>query len=53
MRDNRKLFKVRINQHISDCKTRVSTHKFPRHVYDWGIKNNCIQEPYFSLNIML
>ena len=30
--DNTKGFKVRINQHISDCKTRVSTCKFPRHV---------------------
>ena len=51
--DNSKGFKVRINQHISDCKTRVSTCKFPRHVYDCGIKNNCLEEQFFSLNIML
>ena len=42
-----------INQHISDCKTGDSTCKFPRHVYDCGIKNNCLEEPFFSLNIML
>ena len=52
-RDNTKGFKVRINQHISDCKTGDSTCKFPRHVYDCGIKNNCLEEPFFSLNIML
>ena len=51
--DNTKGFKVRINQHISDCKTGDSTCKFPRHVYDCGIKNNCLEEPFFSLNIML
>ena len=52
--DNTKGFKVRINQqHISDCKTGVSTCKFPFHVYDCVIKNNYPEEPFFSLNIML
>ena len=51
--DNTKGSKVRINQHISDCKTGVSTGKFPRHVCDFGIKNNCLAEPFFSLNTML
>ena len=51
--DNIKEFKVRINQHISDCKTGDSTSKFPHHVYDCGIKNDCLEEPFFSLNIML
>ena len=51
--DNTKRFKVRINKHISDCKTGVSTSKFRRHVYDCGIKNNCLEDPFFSLNIML
>ena len=32
-RDNAKGFKVRINQHSSDCKTWDSTFKFPRDVY--------------------
>ena len=32
-RDNTKGFKVRINQHISDCKTWDSTFNFPRDVY--------------------
>ena len=50
--DNTKGFKVRINQYISDCKTGDSTCKFPRHVYDCGIKNNCLEEPFFSLNII-
>ena len=51
--DNTKKLKVRINQHISDCKTGVSTCKFLHHVYGCGIKNNCLEEPFFSLNIML
>ena len=32
-RDNTKGFKVRINQHSSDCKTWDSTFNFPRDVY--------------------
>ena len=51
--DNTKGFKVGINQHISDCKTGNATCKFPHYVHDCGIKNNCLQEPFFRLNIML
>ena len=51
--DNTKGFKVRIHQYNSDCKTGHLTCKFPRHVYDCGIENNCLKEPFFSLNIML
>ena len=42
--DNTRRFKIRINQHISGCKTGISTCKFPRHVYDCGIRKNCLQE---------
>ena len=38
---------------MSDCKTGDSTCKSPHHVYDCGIKNNCLEEPFLSLNIML
>ena len=51
--ENTKGFKVRINQHISDCKTVVSTCKFPRHIYDCDIKNNCLKKLFFGLNIVL
>ena len=47
--DNPKWFEVRINQLISDCKTGDSTCKFPHLVYDCGIKNNYLEEPFFSL----
>ena len=50
---NAKGFKVKINQHISNCKRGDSTCKFPRHVYDFSIKNYCLEEPFFDLNIML
>ena len=42
--------KVRINQHI---KVGVSACNFMRHVYVSGIKNNRLEKPLFSLNIML
>ena len=45
--DNTKRFKVRINQHISDRKTGNSTSTFPPHLYDCGMKNNCLEEPFF------
>ena len=51
--DNAKGFKVRINQRISDCRKGDSTCKFPRHVNDCGIKNNCLEEAFFSLNVIL
>ena len=50
--NNTKEFKVIINQHIFDCETGVSTCKNPRDVFYCGIKNNCLQEPLFSLNIL-
>ena len=53
IRNNTKGFKFRINQHISDSKTLLSTCKFRRHVYDCGIKNNCLEEPFVALSIML
>ena len=46
-------FKGRINQHIHESKTGISTCKFPRHVFSCGTKNNCLNEPFFSLDIML
>ena len=51
--DNTKRFKVRVNQHISDCKTGDSTCKLPRHIYDCGTKNRCLEKPFFSPNIIL
>ena len=51
--NNTKRYEVKINQQISDCKTAVSTCKFRRHVYDCGIKNNCLEEPFFSFMFRL
>ena len=53
MVNNLRPYEVRINHHISDFRTEVSTCKFPLHVCDCGITNNCIEEPFFSLSIML
>ena len=50
--NNTKRFKVRINQHISDCKTVDSTCKFLHHIYDCGIKNNCLEELFINLNML-
>ena len=46
-------FKSRINQHISDCRTGISTCKFPIHVYHCTMRNKCLKGPYFQLNIMI
>ena len=51
--DKKKGFKVRRNQPISDCRTEDATCKFLRRLYDCGIKNNCLEKPFFSLNIIL
>ena len=40
--DNVVGFKSRINQHISDCRTGISTCKFPIHVYHYAMKNDII-----------
>ena len=45
-------FKSRMNQHISESRDGISTCKFPRHVYNCGLKNNCLKEPFFQINIM-
>ena len=51
--DNVVLFKSRINQHISDCRTGNTTCKFPIYVYPCAIKNKFLKEPYFQLNISM
>ena len=50
--DNVVGFKSRINQHISDCRTGISTCKFPIHIYHCDMKNKCLREPYLQLNIV-
>ena len=50
--DNGKGFKVKINQHICNWKQGDSICKFPRHVYDCGTKNYCLEEPFRDLNLM-
>ena len=51
--DNVVGFKSRINQHINDCRTGIPTCKFPIHVYHCAMKNKCLKEPYFQLNIII
>ena len=50
--DNVVGFKSRINQHISDCGTGNFTCKFFILVYHCVMKNKCLKEPYFELNII-
>ena len=49
-------FKVRMNGHISECRTGISSCKFPKHVFNCGLRNiNDVNafEPFFKINIML
>ena len=47
------IFKSRMNQRISDSRTGVLTCKFPVHVYNWGLKNKCVNKPFYEINIMM
>ena len=51
--DNIVGFKSRINQHISGCRTGTSTSKFLIQVYYCAMKNKCLKEQYFQLNVMM
>ena len=51
--DNIVGFKSRMNQHISNSRRGVSTCKFPIHVYKCGLKNKCLNEPFFEINVMM
>ena len=46
-------FKSRMNQHINDDRTGVSTCKILIHVYMCGLKNKCLSEPFFEINVMM
>ena len=51
--DNIVGFKSRMNQHISDNRKGVSTCRFPIHVYKCGLKNKCLNETFFKINVMM
>ena len=51
--DNIVRFISRMNQHISDSRTQVSTCKFPIHVCKCGLKSKCLNEPFFEINLMM
>ena len=46
-------FKSRINQHISDCRTGISTCTFSIHVYHCALKSKCFLKKYFQLNTVM
>ena len=49
--DNIVGFKSRMDQHINDSRTGISTYKFPIHVYKCGFKNKRLNEPFFKINV--
>ena len=51
--DNIVGFKSRKNQHISDSRTGVSICIFLMHHYKYGLKNKCLNEPFFEINVMM
>ena len=46
-------FKSRMNQHINDNRTGVSTCKILIHVYMCGLKDKYLSEPFFEINVMM
>ena len=51
--DNIVGYRSRMNQDTSNSKTGNSTCKFPIHVYKYGLKNKCLNEPLFEINVMM
>ena len=51
--DNIVGYRSRMNQNTSNSKTGDSTCKFPIHVYKYGLKNKCLNEPLFEINVMM
>ena len=45
--------RARMNNHISDCKTGRTTDIFDLHVHDCGIRNNCLNPPYFRIRAFM
>ena len=39
--------KTRMKNHISECRTGISSYNFPGHVYQCGIKNGNLIEHFF------
>ena len=51
--DNIVGFKSRMNQHINDSRTGVSTCKFPIRVCKCGLKNKYLNETFFEIIVMM
>ena len=51
--DNIVGLKSRMNQYISDNRTEVSTCKFSIHVYKFGLKIKCLNEPFFEIKFIM
>ena len=42
-------FRLRLNNHISDCYTGRTSDIFDLHVHQCGIQNHCLKPPYFKV----
>ena len=45
--------RLRTNNHISSCRSGTGSDRFDQHVYLCGIKNKCLQEPFFKLYVFM
>ena len=43
------IIRPRTNNHITCCRNGTGSDKFDKHVYNCGIRNNCLKEPFFKL----
>ena len=41
--------RLRMNNHISSCKSGKGTNIFDKHVHECGLKNKCLESPYFKI----
>ena len=47
------ILRGRSNDHISKSRSGKGKHKFDGHVYSCGIKNKCLEAPYFKLYVFM
>ena len=45
--------RVRMNNHISNCRTGRTSDVFDTHVHKCGIKNKCLEPPFFEIRAFM
>ena len=47
------IIRKRTNNHISSCRNGSGSNIFDNHVYNCGLRNNCLKPPFFKLCVFM